>query len=216
VSWADFDPRESFSGQRLAVTGRYLPDQLLVTPRDRAGKPGSWVYTVLIPDSNPGSETMGRSAGADDEPEVAGIGVLRGWVPHGTDTGALTPPAGRVAVTGVLVADERRPGSGATPGADGVPTLARVDSGVLAEVAGIPVRAGWLALTASSPATAGDPAPLEVEELPGADVGLNWRNAAYAGQWLAFAAFAVFFWNRFRRDYFGSGEPEELLEETEA
>jgi hypothetical protein len=31
-------------------------------------------------------------------------------------------------------------------------------------------------------------------------VGLNWRNAAYALQWVVFAAFVVFFWHRFRRD----------------
>jgi cytochrome oxidase assembly protein ShyY1 len=215
VSWADFDPQTSFSGQRVAVSGRYLPEQLLVTPRERAGRPGSWVYTALVPDSNPDSATPG-SARTGDAADVAAIGVLRGWVPQGTEPAALAPPSGTVSVTGVLVADERRPGSGATAGANGVPSLARVDSGALADVAGIPVRAGWLALTASRPATAGEPAPLEVGELPGADVGLNWRNAAYAGQWLAFAAFAVFFWNRFRRDYFGSGAPEELLEETEA
>ena len=42
------------------------------------------------------------------------------------------------------------------------------------------------------------PAPLLVSDLPGADVGLNWRNAAYAVQWIVFAGFVAFFWTRFR------------------
>lgn len=78
-----------------------------------------------------------------------------------------------------------------------------VDSGALATQAGYPVRAGWLAL--ESPVESGQPLPLLVGELPGAQIGLNWRNAGYALQWLAFAGFTLYFWNRFRLDYFTRG-----------
>jgi hypothetical protein len=71
------------------------------------------------------------------------------------------------------------------------------------------VRSGWFALTAMRPAGEGQPLPLQVTELPGADVGLNWRNAAYALQWVVFAGFALFFWNRFRRDLVNRPVPQE-------
>jgi hypothetical protein len=65
-----------------------------------------------------------------------------------------------------------------------------------------------LALQDLQPPAAAQPMPLLVTELPGADVGLNWRNAAYALQWVVFAGFAIFFWNRFRREYVDRPEQE--------
>jgi hypothetical protein len=46
--------------------------------------------------------------------------------------------------------------------------------------------------------------------LPGAEVGLNWRNAAYAAQWVAFAGFVLFFWIRFRREYHDDRAEQEI------
>lgn len=208
VQWIAFDPAQSFSGQRVTVTGRYLPEQVLVAPRTRDGRNGAWVYTALVPDAQPAADA--QPAGE----QVAAIGVIRGWVPDGVPASTLTAQAGEVTVTGILVADERRPGVTASPGPDGIATTKRVDSLALAQLTGRQVRAGWLALVAAEPAVPGQPAALEVGELPGADVGLNWRNAAYAAQWLVFAAFAVFFWNRFRQDYYESGRPEAAEEGT--
>lgn len=217
VAWSQFDPQASYSGQRLQISGRFLPEQIMVVPRERAGAPGAWVLSALVPDDQP---SAGAPAGAP-----AAVAVVRGWVPQGVTAEQVATPAGEVEVTGVLVADERRPGA---PG-EVVGESTRVDSGQLALAVGRPTRAGWLALTAVAPADGAgggvQPIPLEVGELPGADVGLNWRNAAYALQWLVFAAFAVFFWNRFRRDYFaaqgdrrptagstaGDGQEQELI-----
>ena len=60
-------------------------------------------------------------------------------------------------------------------------------------------RAGWRSQELDPPES-DQPAPLSVKDLPGADVGLSWRNAAYAVQWIVFAGFVVFFWSRFRRE----------------
>ncbi len=75
-----------------------------------------------------------------------------------------------------------------------------MDTGALAAHAGYPLRSGWIALDDLQPPGAGQPVPLRVTELPGAEVGLNWRNAAYAIQWVVFAGFVILFWNHVRRD----------------
>ena len=110
-------------------------------------------------------------------------------------------------MVGVLVADARQPG--ALPTGD-PPTMVNVDTGALAELAEYPVRSGWFALQDMRPTGEGQPLPLLVTELPGADVGLNWRNAAYALQWIVFAGFAIFFWNRFRREHLERPVEQEL------
>jgi cytochrome oxidase assembly protein ShyY1 len=185
VALADLDPTTTFSGMRASLTGRFDPQhQALISPRPRNGEPGSWVLTPLLPDAG----TSGATATA--------VAVVRGWIPAGLAPGA--PPAGTVTVVGVLVADSRQPGVTA---AGDPPTLDRVDTGALEALAGYPIRSGWFALQSMEPTTGDQPVPLLVTELPGADVGLNWRNAAYAAQWVAFAGFVLFFWVRFRREY---------------
>lgn len=184
VDLADLDPTATYSGMRVRILGTFdAAHEALVAPRSRDGQPGSWVFTPLVPD--------GSGAG-----RVA-VGVVRGWIPAGQRP--ASPPAGEVAVVGVLVADERRIGRGAEAGDP--PTIAVVDTGALADLAGHPVRSGWFALQQMQPTGEGQPLPLRVTELPGADVGLNWQNAAYAVQWIVFAGFTLFFWNRYRREH---------------
>jgi cytochrome oxidase assembly protein ShyY1 len=188
VALADLDPASTFSGMRVGITGEFDADhEVLVEPRARDGAAGAWVLTPMLPSA------------AEDPADPAGtaVAVVRGWVPAGQRP--EPPPAGIVDVVGVLVADARLPDAAVAAGDP--PTLSVVDTGALSAHAGYPVRSGWFALTDLQPAGEGQPTPLQVTELPGADVGLNWRNAAYAIQWVAFAGFAIFFWNRFRRDY---------------
>lgn len=185
VALAELDPLTTFSGMRVRLTGRFDPQhQALVSPRPRSGSAGAWVLTPFLPDD---------AAGAGSPTAVA---VVRGWLPEGSTP--VDPPAGPVEVVGVLVADSRQPGAAAV---GDPPTLDRVDTGALEALAGYPIRSGWFALQDLAPAAADQPMPLLVTELPGADVGLNWRNAAYAAQWVAFAGFVLFFWVRFRREY---------------
>lgn len=193
VALADLDPTTAYSGMRVGIVGAFDPDrEVLVAPRPRAGADGAWVLTPLVPE-----EADGRAGTA--------VAVLRGWVPAGARP--VEPPAGTVSVVGVLVADSRRPGVAVT---GDPPTLAVVDTGALAGHAGYPVRSGWFALQELQPAGTDQPLPLLVTELPGAEVGLNWRNAAYALQWVVFAGFVLFFWNRFRREYATSPAEQEL------
>jgi cytochrome oxidase assembly protein ShyY1 len=181
VALADLDPTTAYAGMRVRIEGRFDAErEVLVAPRTRDGQVGAWVLTPLQPDA----------------PDATAVAVVRGWIPAGQSP--PPPPAGPVSVVGVLVADSRRPGV-APVGQP--PTLAVVDTGALATLAGYPVRSGWFALQDLAPASAGQPAPLQVTELPGADVGLNWRNASYAVQWVVFAGFVLFFWVRFRREY---------------
>jgi cytochrome oxidase assembly protein ShyY1 len=196
VALADLDPATAFSGMRVRITGQFdAANEVLVAPRQRDGQDGSWVLTPLRPAG--ADSTDGSGSGVSTDPADTPVAVVRGWVPAGERP--APPPAGIVDVVGVLVADARIPGAAVTAGDP--PTLPVVDTGALSAHAGYPVRSGWFALAAMQPAGEGQPLPLQVTELPGAEVGLNWRNAAYAIQWVAFAAFAIFFWNRFRRDY---------------
>jgi cytochrome oxidase assembly protein ShyY1 len=187
VALADLDPTEAYSGMRVRIDGTFDPDhEALVAPRPRAGQDGAWVLTPLLPSAD-GDAGAGQPAAA---------AIVRGWIPAGTSP--APPPSGPVSVVGVLVADSRQPGAAAQ---GEPPTLDRVDTGALEALAGYPVRTGWFALADLQPAGSGQPLPLLVTELPGAEVGLNWRNAAYALQWIVFAGFVAFFWNRFRREY---------------
>jgi surfeit locus 1 family protein len=195
VALADLDPATAFSGMRVGITGTFdAAHEVLVEPRMRDGQDGAWVLTPLLPALPDG---VGAAAGGSVDPADTAVAVVRGWVPAASRP--APPPTGIVEVVGVLVADARQPDAVVTAGDP--PTLAAVDTGALAAHAGYPVRSGWFALTGMAPAGEGQPIPLQVTELPGAEVGLNWRNAAYAIQWVAFAGFAVFFWNRFRRDH---------------
>ncbi len=190
VALADLDPANSYSGMQVRMRGEFDErHEVLVDPRPRNGQDGSWVLTPLLP----APEALEGDAPTDS----AAVAVVRGWVPRGASP--AEPPAGEVEVVGVLVADSRRPGLEVVPGNPA--TLAIVDTGALSEYAGYPIRSGWYALRVMQPAGADQPLPLEVTELPGAEVGLNWRNAAYAVQWVVFAAFVVAFWNRFRREH---------------
>lgn len=191
VALSELDPQTAYPGMRVSVTGRFDQDHdVLVAPRLSDGRPGAWVLTPMLPETDANQ----AGAGSDSSAQVA-VAIVRGWAPEGVSPAA--PPLGEVTVEGVLVADSREPGVTV----QGEPaTLQAVDTGALATYSGYPVRSGWIALETLDPAQAGQPIPLDVSDLPGADVGLNWRNAAYAIQWIVFAGFVLFFWNRFRRD----------------
>lgn len=202
VALSDLDPTTAYSGMRVALTGRFDPDHdVLVAPRTSQGQPGAWVLSPLLP-----STASADASGGGSGEEAVAVAVVRGWIPQGAPI--PEPPAGEVSVVGVLVADTRQPGAVAT---GDPPTLLDVDTGALAELAGYPVRSGWFALQSMQPAATDQPTPLTVTELPGADVGLNWRNAAYALQWVVFAGFCAFFWVRFRRVH--EDRPEESSED---
>lgn len=190
VALADLDPATAFSGMQVRLRGEFdVQHEVLVDPRPRDGRDGSWVLTPLLP-------TVGADGDGPASVDGAALAVVRGWIPRGERP--APPPPGVIELVGVLVADSRRPDVAVVAGDP--PTVSIVDTGALSAHAGYPVRSGWYALRSLRPTGVDQPLPLQVTELPGADVGLNWRNAAYAIQWVVFAVFVVVFWNRFRRE----------------
>ena len=192
VALADLDPATAFSGMRVGITGQFdAAHEVLVEPRARDGQDGAWVLTPMQPAGADGTGTSGdpadtvgrcgaRVGAGGAAPGAAARGDrrrrrgARGRCPGPRCCGRCRGPAD--AARG---GHRRAVGPRRIPGALG---LVRPD-----RTAGRRARAS--------------PVPLLVTELPGAEVGLNWRNAAYAVQWIVFAGFAIFFWNRFRRDY---------------
>lgn len=160
-------------GTIVEVSGTWDSSGMAAVPAVRDGASGFWLVGLV------------RPAAGDAVAVVAGWSATR-EVPW--------PSGGAVRVVGPFLPDER--GLAVRQG----DLMDKVDSAALGERAGTDVRAGWIALQSAAPALDAAIGPLRVDELPGASVGLSLRNAAYAVQWLAFAAFAVFFWFRFVKD----------------
>ena len=159
-------------GVPVEVEGTYAPreEQFLVSGRTHDGRDGYWVLSPL--------EVTGTAP-------TSALLVVRGWVP---DDATLPPvPAGEVRVTGVLTPGEE--GSGA------------VEAGRVVEAVRIPALVnavdtdlyGAYLISTSPPAAGLEPVSPPVAE-PGWSAGL--RNLAYALQWWAFGAFAIFLWWR--------------------
>ena len=186
VALADLDPATAFSGMRVGITGVFDAEhEVLVAPRPRDGQDGAWVLTPMQPTAADGRSPPTRSSA--DPASTRSPSCAAGCRP------ASARPHRRRGSSRSSASSSPTPGRPAprSPTAGDPPTLAVVDTGALAEHAGYPVRSGWFALTDLRPAGEGQPLPLKVTELPGADVGLNWRNAAYALQWVVFAGFVA-------------------------
>jgi surfeit locus 1 family protein len=193
-------PHEPFPGalsaRPVTVTGRYAAaEQVLVPNRRLDGREGSWVVTAF------------RTS------EGAVLPVLRGFTTH---PAAIAPaPEGDLVLAGGLAPGES-PAHDPTPLPSG--QLASVDLSVLVNAWPGELYNAFLFLQEEQPAAAGAPAPatdpaLDRVPVPTGEVGVNWRNAAYAAQWWVFALFALWLWWRMVRDdhrkQAAAGEPED-------
>ncbi|WP_165400321.1 SURF1 family protein [Motilibacter rhizosphaerae] len=166
---------DAAAGRSVTARGHYLAAGQLVLPaRALHGRRGSWVLSALRLDSG------------------AVVTVVRGWV-AGTPVAAPPAPAGEVLVSGRLQPTEPvldQPDPALAPGqataASPVELLGRVDG---------PFDPGLLVASAESPSTPDAPARVGLW-LRHADPSAGLRNLAYALQWWAFGAFAVFLWWR--------------------
>ena len=164
---ADGDPDE-LAYRRARIPGTYLvADEVLLSTRASAGRPGHHVLTPL---------------------EAAGTVVVvdRGWVPldeRTTPVQAALPPEGEVTVEGLLMpgVEARRHGTfDGGPGA--LEFVSHVDLEVLSAELGS-LAPLWLLAEEQSPAqTGGLPVPAETPTL---DEG---SHLSYAVQWFLFAA----------------------------
>ncbi|HYN30605.1 MAG TPA: SURF1 family protein [Dermatophilaceae bacterium] len=178
--------RNAWSARPVTATGTYAGSgQLLVPERRLGGRPGYWVVTPFR------VEATGAT-----------LPVLRGFVERPEQAGA--PPSGGVRLEGGLAPGES-PVSG-PPLPEG--QIGSVDVSLLVNDWPGELYNAFLFLQREAPAAtaaapAADPASLGAltpVPTPRGDVGLNWRNAAYAVQWWVFAAFAVLLWWRALRD----------------
>ncbi len=165
-------------GQRVSVTGHYIPDDTLVfSDRINHGARGYWVVAHLD---------------ADD----AGVAVALGWTASQSEAERLSAevPVGDVAVSGRLVADEGPQTVDFQSGA-----LSAVSIGALVNlwstVDDTGVYNGYIVSDTPLPGLEKIDAPP-----PANEVELNWLNLFYAAEWVIFAGFAIFLWWRLVRD----------------
>ena len=162
-------------GARVRGTGRYdAAHQVLVAHATS----GYWIVTPLQP-------TVGGAA----------VPVARGYVRSATDPAVADVTSGEVTVVGFAQPYEGDPGGTTTlpPG-----QVERLTEAALA----VPydVTPGWVALESQAPAPTVAVTPVDPPVGGVAAAPLRLQNASYAVQWLAFAAFVVFFWWRALRD----------------
>ncbi|WP_164471466.1 SURF1 family protein [Georgenia faecalis] len=181
--------------RRVAVTGEFDAEQQVLVPgREVGGVDAVMVVTAL-------HVTQGPHDGAI-------LPVLRGWIPAAdlaatrletggprvdglADVVVPDPPSGVVEVTGLLNGPEAVSSDVLPPG-----QLGSISPGQLTNLWGGPMFSGYLVL--EIPAQEGmEPAPAPSA---GVEPGLNLQSLAYAFEWWAFAAFAVFMWWRVLRD----------------
>jgi surfeit locus 1 family protein len=173
------DQVEAVEFRQVTATGTYQPaDQVLIRNRTYGGVPGYWVITPLVLDDG------------------TALAVNRGWVPFATTDAdgagwdAFAPPAGEVAVQGLVRASQVR-GEGLVAGpedaAEGrLATLSRVDIARLDEQVAASLLPLYLDLVAQDPAQPDDvPTPVPAPDL---DEG---PHLGYAGQWFIFAALTL-------------------------
>ncbi|XVX19429.1 SURF1 family protein [Actinomycetota bacterium] len=165
------------SARRVSATGAYAAEhQVLVSPRRLDGVTGSWVVTPLVIDS----------------PRVT-VPVVRGFVSD--PAAAPEPPSGKVTVVMGLA-----PGESPTTGSVESGTMGSVDlAKYVNAMPGDFYNAFGFAISEDPAAPA---SAMQAVPPPLPDHGVKWRNAAYAGQWVIFAGFAVYmYWRAMRDEY---------------
>ena len=189
---------EPLVGQRVEVTGTWVPeDFLVVSSRFNDGVEGFWVTGQL------------RIA---DTATPTSVAVAVGWAPTLTVAESAaealeqTAVAGEpVTVVGRLISDE-----GPVPPPRGEPpfTMTRMSPAALLsqwhDPAGLDVYRSYIA-SQSAPAGLVDIA----SPAPDAGSTVNWLNIFYAAEWVVFAGFAFYFWYRLAKDAWEK-EVEEL------
>lgn len=164
-------------GRRVRATGTWDADRQLLVPGRRLGKrTGSLVVTPLRTRSGV-------------------LPVVRGWV---ASESAAPPPAGTVAVTGVVQQSETEGDATVAPAALPPGQVAYVATVTLLErlrYDSDELYDGYVVLRAQDPADPQAPARVAADQSGAGGDGVGrWRNLAYGLQWWVFAAAAVFFW----------------------
>ncbi|WP_396658444.1 SURF1 family protein [Microbacterium sp.] len=200
---------EPYVGQKVSVTGRWIPeDFLVVSSRFNDGVEGYWVTGQL---------RLGDSSAA----APTSLAVAVGWAATRAEAEAAASalsvhaendPGASHALTGRLISDE---GPAVPPrGADPMEMTRMSPAALLSrwhDIDGIEVYRPFLAVTdpLGGLDAISSPAPVEGS-------GVNWLNIFYAVEWAVFAGFAFYLWYRLARDAwereledFEDAEPDE-------
>jgi hypothetical protein len=192
---------EPLVGQRVEVTGRFIPeDFILVAGRYNDGVAGYWVTAQLR---------------RDDTTEPTSIAVALGWAAteeeaqdaaSALDADAAADPDAVFTLTGRLVSDE----GPVNPDVHNPMELTRMSPAALLgrwhEVDALNVYRPFLV----SDEAIGDLADIS-SPAPEIGSGVNWLNIFYAAEWAIFAGFAFYLWYRLAKDAWEK-EVEELEE----
>ena len=138
------------------------------------------------------SQVVSGQAGAHavfplDLEDGTAVLVNVGWFPLGVAPGRaadLFPPSGRIELTGLLRADQRRPAFGRREAEGHLDTVARIDIGRIQEQVGLPLLPFWIQLVGPD-----DPQRLPIPvPVPAVDEGSHF---SYAIQWFSFGSIAL-------------------------
>ena len=208
---------EPYVGQKVSVTGRWIPgDFLIVSSRFNDGVEGYWVTGQLRVDesslgpstsSGTGSTSSGTgSAGSGTGPAApTSLAVAVGWAPTREDAEeaasllsahAENDPGASHPLTGRLISDE---GPGVPPrGADPMEMTRMSPAALLSrwhDIEGLDVYRPFLVATEPLGGLDAISSPAPVIGSP-----VNWLNIFYAVEWAVFAGFAFYLWYRLARD----------------
>lgn len=180
-------------GQRVSVTGHYVPkDTLVLSDRLNYGKSGYWVVAHFDTAGAGVAIALGWTASKEKAESIAS-----GFPANDSatsDASGAGPSDTDVTVTGRLVADE---GPQTVDFQSG--RLSALSIGALVNLWAVVddsgVYNGYVVSAAPLPGLEKIDAPK-----PSNEVELNWLNIFYAAEWVIFAGFAVFLWWRLVRD----------------
>lgn len=162
------------SGQRVSTAGEYAPgDGFVVVQRLLDGRMGAWAVERFVV-----------------EETGVNLAVVRGWLPEGAE--APSPPTGPVRLVASLAPGE-------SPGQSDLPEgqASSIHLGTLVNEWPGELYTGFgfvMEEQVSDQQGEGGAAGLERVPPPLPDTSLDWRNASYAAQWFAVAAFVLWLW----------------------
>jgi hypothetical protein len=192
---------EPYVGQKVSVTGRWIPgDFLILSSRFNDGIEGYWVTGQLRVDES----SLGPATGSETMAPTS-LAVAVGWAATREEAEAEASalsihaendPGASHSVTGRLISDE---GPAVPPrGADPMEMTRMSPAALLSrwhDIDGLDVYRPYLASTEASEGLDAISSPAPVE---GSTV--NWLNIFYAVEWAVFAGFAFYLWYRLARD----------------
>jgi len=184
-------------GRRVIVSGTWGPaaDQLFISDRRLGDRDGFWVVTPVVLDSTGAAD---GSTGA--------VMVVRGWVATVGDP-AVTPPTGRVELSGSIAQSEAQDASGdAAKGR----TLQSLRIPTIVHLVNYRVYDAFVVLSSidkSAVSSGLAPTIVQPPTPPTDHAGL--RNVAYAFQWWIFAAFTLWMWGRMVLDAHRSDDSDQ-------